>query len=161
MVKIADGTDNSDPRRFGETRSKGGYPFLELQLVWFHERWQADARGLGDRAGAATANLRRLARIVAENGVVTREQLSAFSLGATTRRLIDQSRGIWNPRDMSATLAVVPSPDGPYADAEVEGGRFRYDYRAGSTGGDNTKLRAAYELQLPIILLPKIDNGVY
>ncbi len=29
MVKIADGADNSDPRRFGETRSKGGYPFLE------------------------------------------------------------------------------------------------------------------------------------
>nr|MBA2530653.1 HNH endonuclease [Nocardioidaceae bacterium] len=102
-----------------------------------------------------------LARIVAENGVVTREQLSAFSLGATTRRLIDQSRGIWNPRDMSATLAVVSSPDGPYADVEVEGGLFRYDYRAGSTGGDNTKLRAAYELQLPIILLLKIDNGVY
>jgi len=102
-----------------------------------------------------------LARIVAENGVVTREQLSAFSLGATTRRLIDQSRGIWNPRDMSATLAVVSSPDGPYADAEVEGGLFRYDYRAGSTGGDNTKLRAAYELQLPIILLRKIGNGVY
>lgn len=101
-----------------------------------------------------------LANVVANTGVVTREQLSAFPVAGTPRRLIDQSRGIWNPRELAATLAVVSSPDGPYADAELEGGLFRYDYRAGSTGGDNTKLRAAYELQLPIILLRKIDNGV-
>ncbi len=56
---------------------------------------------------------------------------------------------------------MVSSPDGPYEDAAIEGGLFRYDYRAGSTGGDNTKLLAAYELQLPIILLRKVDNGVY
>jgi hypothetical protein len=63
-----------------------------------------------------------LARVVAEQGVVTREQLSAFPVGDTTRRLIDQSRGIWNPRDLAASLAVVSSPNGPYADVEVEGG---------------------------------------
>jgi len=102
-----------------------------------------------------------LARVVAEKGVVTRDQLSAFPVGDSTRRLIDQSRGIWNPRDLAASLAVVSSPHGPYADAEVEGGLFRYDYRAGSTAGDNTKLRAAYEFELPIILLRKIDRGVY
>jgi putative restriction endonuclease len=102
-----------------------------------------------------------LAQVVAERGVVTRDQLSAFPVGDTSRRLIDQSRGIWNPRDLMASLAVVSSPHGPYADAEVEGGLFRYDYRAGSTGGDNTKLRAAFEHQLPIILLRKLERGVY
>ena len=68
---------------------------------------------------------------------------------------------IWNPRDLAATLAVVSSPDGRYADAEVEGGLFRYDYRAGSDQGDNAKLRRAYELGLPIILLRKLSNNVY
>lgn len=102
-----------------------------------------------------------LATVVAESGVVTREQLSTFPVGGTTVRLIDQSRGIWNPRSMAATLSVVSSPDGPYADRDVQGGLFRYDYRAGSIEGDNTKLRRAHELGLPIILLRKIENGVY
>src|SRR4051794_609080 len=101
-------------------------------------------------------------RMAATGGSVTRAQLSDFPVGdGSTRRLIDTSKGIWNPRDLSATLAVASSPDGPYADREVEGGLFRYDYRAGSDQGDNAKLRRAYELELPVILLRKIDNGVY
>ena len=102
-----------------------------------------------------------LAEEVAESGSLTRDQLSNFKVGSDTRRLIDMSRGIRNPKEMSATLAVVSSPDGPYADSEVEGGLFRYDYRSGSTAGDNTKLRRARELDLPIILLRKIETGVY
>ena len=102
-----------------------------------------------------------LAAVVADRAVVTRDELSAFNVGGQTRRLIDQSRGIWNPRDLAATLSVVSSPDGPYDDSEIDGARFMYDYRAGSTSGDNTKLRVAYEQQLPIILLRKIANGVY
>lgn len=106
--------------------------------------------------------MQRLAEVTAKNGgVVNRSELSAFALGGTSRRLIDQSRGIWNPRDLQATLSIVSSPDGPYADREVDGGLFRYDYRAGSTAGDNTKPRRAYELGLPIILLRKIATGVY
>ena len=102
-----------------------------------------------------------LAPVVAEHGAVTRAQLSAFPVGGMTRRLIDQSRGIWNPQSLTATLSVVSSPDGPYSDREVEGGFLHYDYRAGSIEGDNAKLRRAYELGLPIIFLRKIDNGVY
>ena len=100
-------------------------------------------------------------RTVHNGGVLSRTELSSFSLGNTTRRLIDTSKGIWNPRDLTATLTIVSSPDGPYDDAEVEGGLFRYDYRAGSDAGDNTKLRRAAELGLPLILLRKIDPGVY
>jgi putative restriction endonuclease len=102
-----------------------------------------------------------LARVVADNGVVTRDQLSAFPVAGVNRRLVDQSRGIWNPHQLRATLSVVSSPTGPYADSELDGGLFRYDYRAGSLDGDNTKLRRAYELQLPIILLRKLEPNVY
>ncbi len=95
-------------------------------------------------------------------GFLTREQLSAFELpDGRRRRLIDTSRGIWNPRELPATLSVVSSPTGPYADREVRGGLFHYSYRAGSAEGDNRKLRAAGEHGLPIILLRKIEAGVY
>lgn len=100
-------------------------------------------------------------RTVRGGGFLSRAELSNFSLGDTTRRLIDTSKGIWNPRDLTATLTIVSSPDGPYDDAEIEGGLFRYDYRAGSDAGDNTKLRRAAELGLPLILLRKIAPGVY
>lgn len=104
----------------------------------------------------------RLAERTAHNGgFVTRQELSNFELPGSTRRLIDTSKGIWNPRDLVATLSVVSSPDGPYADRDIEGGLFRYDYRAGSTAGDNTKLRRAAEYGLPLILLRKIATGVY
>jgi putative restriction endonuclease len=69
--------------------------------------------------------------------------------------------GIWNPQDLSATLTIVSSPDGPYNDKEAEGGFLRYDYRAGSDEGNNTKLRRAFELGMPLILLRKISDGVY
>lgn len=95
-------------------------------------------------------------------GFVSRASLSAFPMGdGTTRRLVDTSKGIWNPRDLAATLAVVSAPDGPYEDGEVVGGLFRYAYRAGSDEGDNTKLRRALEFGLPIILLRKVDAGVF
>ena len=98
-----------------------------------------------------------LTKSVSEAGTLTREQLSAVDLGFETRRVIDQSRGIWNPKDLQATLSVLSSPSGPYEDEALEGSLYRYDYRAGSTAGDNTKLRRAYELGLPIILLRKIN----
>jgi putative restriction endonuclease len=75
--------------------------------------------------------------------------------------VIDQSRGIWNPRDLQATLSVLSTPSGPYDDAALDGSVFRYDYRAGSTDGDNRKLRRAHELGLPIILLRKVGADAF
>jgi putative restriction endonuclease len=103
----------------------------------------------------------RLAEIVAERGVVKRDELEALQVGNQTRRIIDRSRGIWNPHDLLATLSVISNPEGPYADAHVGESLFAYDYRAGSTDGDNRKLRSAFELQLPIILLRTIRPGVF
>lgn len=95
-------------------------------------------------------------------GTLGYQELNAFDIGdGAVRRLRDTSRGIWNPKDLAGTLTIVSSPDGPYDDSAVEGGYFRYDYRAGSDDGDNAKLRAAAEHGLPLILLRKIDSGVY
>ena len=107
--------------------------------------------------------MHRLAARTAESGgFLTRTELSDFEVApGQRRRLMDTSKGIWNPRDLSATLSIVSSPDGPYDDRDVEGGLFRYDYRAGSIQGDNAKLRRAGELGLPLILLRKVANGVY
>lgn len=102
-----------------------------------------------------------VAALTATQGYVTRHQLSALRVGDEVRRVIDSSRGIWNPRDLRATLSIVFSPDGPYDDHELDGALFRYAYRAGSSEGDNTKLRRARELELPLILLRKIEVGIY
>lgn len=102
-----------------------------------------------------------LTEATSEAGTVTREQLSSIDLGFETRRLIDQSRGIWNPRDLQATLSVLSTPSGPYDDEALDGSVFRYDYRAGSTDGDNRKLRRAFELGMPIILLRKVEAGAF
>lgn len=101
-------------------------------------------------------------RAAKNGGVVSRTELGDFSIGAgITRRLIDAGgAGIWNPRDLAATLTIVSSPDGPYEDRDLGGGLLRYEYRAGSEQGQNTKLRRALELGLPLILLRKISPGV-
>ncbi|HVF03654.1 MAG TPA: HNH endonuclease [Frankiaceae bacterium] len=108
------------------------------------------------------AIMERLREVTADTaGEITWNALSTFEVAPNQpRRLINQS-GIWNPTDLSATLTIISSPYGPYADEEVEGGLLRYDYRAGSTAGQNTKLRRAMELQLPVILLRKIKPGVF
>lgn len=117
----------------------------------------ADEALLRERIMASLA-----AQTAVNGGVMTRPELSAFRISdSESRRLIDASKGIWNPRDLQATLSVLSSPDGPYDDTEVEGGLFRYDYRSGSSVGDNAKLRSAAELELPIILLRKIHVGVF
>jgi putative restriction endonuclease len=99
--------------------------------------------------------------IAKTGGVVTRKELSAFMVDGEPRRLIDQSKGIWNPRGMDATLSILSSPDGPYRDDDLGGGLIHYAYRAGNDDGDNLKLRRACELAVPIILLQKIEQGVF
>jgi putative restriction endonuclease len=103
----------------------------------------------------------RLAEIVAQHGVVTRTELESLRVGDETRRIIDRNRGIWNPQGLLATLSVVSNPEGPYADSHVGDSLFAYDYRSGSIDGDNRKMRRAYELGLPIILLRTIRAGVF
>lgn len=93
---------------------------------------------------------------------LTRAEIEAFPInGGATMRLIDASRGIWNPRTFDATLAILSSPEGPYGDEEVAPGVWAYHYRVGSVDGDNRKLRRAFELQVPVIMWRKITKGVF
>ncbi|MFR9752008.1 HNH endonuclease [Nocardia sp. 004] len=101
----------------------------------------------------------RLARRVEEKGALTREELTEFEVGAETYRLIDRNKGIWNPAQLAATLSILSKPDSPYEDAEFSDSLYAYAYREGSVQGDNTKLRRAYELNMPIILLRWIKIG--
>lgn len=93
--------------------------------------------------------------------VFTMQQLAEFDLDGTPTRLIANSRGIWNPRHLDVTLAVVTSADGPYEDREIAPGVWRYDYEGTSHGGSNTKLRRALETGTPIILFRKIATNTY
>ena len=97
----------------------------------------------------------------ARGGILTSTELAGISVAGEPHRVVDRAKGIWNPRYLDATLSVVSSPDGPYNDREVEGGFIHYEYEAGGTAGNNTKLRRAFELQLPIIFLKKIGKGAY
>ncbi|WP_328397751.1 HNH endonuclease [Nocardia sp. NBC_00416] len=98
---------------------------------------------------------------VDENGMMTRNQLSKFEVEGEIYRLIDHSRGIRNPKDMNGTLSIMSNPNGKYADEEIGGSLFSYDYREGSDANDNRKLRQAYDLKLPFILLRKIVPNIY
>jgi len=101
-------------------------------------------------------------RAEAAGGVVTRLELEAFHYAGEQLKLIDQSRGIRNPRQLSAALSILSQPHGPYDDVETEDGLLRYAYRDGSPdSGDNRKLRRAGEAGLPLILLRGIEPGVF
>ena len=103
------------------------------------------------------------AHLAASGGTITRDELSPFFVDrGLSLRLIDHSRGIWNPSGFQATLSVISDPRGVYDDRDdALGGLFRYSYRAGSIDGDNRKLRQAFALSLPIVLLRKIATGLF
>jgi putative restriction endonuclease len=96
-------------------------------------------------------------------GVVTRPELEAFTLPTGEQlKLIDQSRGIRNPRQLDATLSILSRPGSPYDDVPTDDGLLHYAYRSGDVdSGDNRKLRRAVELQVPVILLEGISAGVF
>jgi len=97
----------------------------------------------------------------ASGGVITRAQLEDFRPDGTQLKLIAPMQGINNPKTLAATISVVSSPRGPYADGSPSDGIWRYAYEGTTPGRTNIKLRRAYELGLPILYLEKISDGVY
>lgn len=116
-----------------------------------------------DEIGVREAAMFYVASCAARSGgVITRTELEAFTYQGEQLKLIDQSRGIRNPRQLDATLTILTQPRGPYDDADIEGGRLRYAYRTGRPDvGDNRKLRRAADLALPLILLRGLEAGVF
>lgn len=109
-----------------------------------------------------------IARVILERaeqrgGFLAWSELEALGMpDGSVRRVVDPGRGgIWNPSDLEATLSIVTSPDGPYADQELDGGHLRYHYQSGPEGGKNLKLRRAMELGYPILRFQKISKATY
>ena len=102
----------------------------------------------------------------AHDGMLSRQELSEFVYQEEVVRLIDPQGGIWNPGAswtaspaLSATLSINTTLSGIYDDQEVADGLWRYDYQSGGVEGKNTKLRKAWELQLPIIWFRQQELG--
>lgn len=98
----------------------------------------------------------------ANGGEVTRHQLEQFTHGGEQIKLLDIGRGIRNPRQLAATLTIMTSTRSRYDDTPGVEGLLRYAIRDGELGeGDNRKLRAAYELGLPLIWFHAVRDGVF
>jgi putative restriction endonuclease len=109
---------------------------------------------------AAMVFVRSLA--AAGGGTVTRGQLQQFAYLGEPIKLLDTGRGIRNPRQLVATLTILTSAGSRYDDTPGPEGLLRYAIRDGELGqGDNRKLRAAFELALPIIWFHGVRDGVF
>lgn len=99
---------------------------------------------------------------LAVKGYVTYKELEAVTLPTgATQRVIDRQRGIWNPANLAATLSIKTTPNGPYDDADLDGGLFVYSYEKEGRGSRNAKLKLAYQHELPLILFRQIGSGTY
>jgi putative restriction endonuclease len=97
-----------------------------------------------------------------DGGMVTRKDLEAFTFHGRRLPLLDQSRGIRNPAELPATLSILTTARSPYDDTAGAEGLLRYALRAGDpAGGDNRKLRRAYELGVPLIWFRQVAAGVF
>jgi putative restriction endonuclease len=127
--------------------------------VWGIEEEQALREDLIDKV---------IAKANEGDGMLSRTELGSFEYAGQRIRVIDIQGGIWNPGaswplgdQLRATLSINTTTSGKYADQEVSGGLWRYDYQAGGTAGKNTKMRKAMELQLPLIWFRQQDSGRY
>lgn len=104
-----------------------------------------------------------LKRAEERGGYLSWSELEAVTLpDGSIKRAVDPGRGgIWNPSELDATLSIVTSPDGPYADQELAGGLLTYHYQSGPVNGKNLKLRRAMELGYPVIRFQKIAKATY
>lgn len=123
-------------------------------------------RDISEEMERRLALIHALTEEFAQKAVLTSSLLGHFDFGFGPERIIANQRGIWNPKDYSATLAIVSDPQGRYDDGDMGDGLYRYSYEDQPSGkdprgGSNIKLRAAMELQLPIIMLRKIGSGQY
>lgn len=113
--------------------------------------WQTAGVDLGAERAFREQIFIQLTELLAVKPILQRRDLEYFELDGAHCRIADRSKGIWNPRDLMATLSILSTPDSSYPDVDLGDGLFAYAYREGSTDGDNTKLRRAFELKLPVI----------
>jgi len=133
---------------FHESRCQA-VPVATVDLVWEH--------ALREAAMTFVARLR-----AATDNRITRDELQQFRFRGENVKLLDTGRGIRNPRQLAATLTIMTSPRSKYDDTPGPEGLLRYAIREGELGsGDNRKLRAAFELRLPLIWFNAVAPGVF
>lgn len=119
---------------------------------------------LSQELSKRNALMHALASEFAGSPTLTREWLSKLDFGWGPERIIDTSKGIWNPRTYAATLTIVSDPDSEYDDGDHGSSLYRYSYEKRPVGqdprgGSNSKLREAMNLQLPVVMLRKVAGG--
>jgi putative restriction endonuclease len=105
--------------------------------------------------------MRDLEMIFSRKGFVTREDLSDYKIDGQPFKLVDQSRGIWNPQFLDSTLSIISDPNSHYRDNHRDDGLIEYAYQKGNIEGVNAKMRVAMANADPIILLTKIAPGIF
>jgi putative restriction endonuclease len=87
--------------------------------------------------------------------------LQGFSYLGERVPLLSQ-QGIFKPRLCSLPLSIRTSPDGPYSDTLGSDGRLHYKYRGTDPAHrDNSGLREAMRLQVPLVYLFGVAEGRY
>ncbi|HUZ09367.1 MAG TPA: HNH endonuclease [Acidimicrobiales bacterium] len=105
--------------------------------------------------------------------LVRQDDLTGFTFGGTSVRLMATQQGIWKPRQLNAALSFrtvyVEDPRRrPYEDGIGPDGYLRYKWRFTDPGDrgnydrpDNRALRNAMNRGLPLILFEGVASGVY
>lgn len=92
---------------------------------------------------------------------LSRAELGNYHFGNERIPLLDTARGIRNPRDFDSTLTIMSSVKSPYGDETITpDGIVRYAYQS-RDGGDNVKLRRAFEQKDPLVYLQGIRPGAF
>jgi putative restriction endonuclease len=91
---------------------------------------------------------------------VTRDELVNYHYRDERIPLLDTARGIRNPADFSSSLTIMTSFDSPYADTFTPDGFVHYSYQT-RDGGDNRKLRRAFEQKDALVYLHGMRPGAY
>lgn len=92
---------------------------------------------------------------------LSRNELEGYTFDGERIPLLDTARGIRNPRDFDATLTVMTSSKSHGYDDEIRpDGLVRYSYQS-KDGGDNVKLRRAYEQNEPLVYFHGVRSGYF
>jgi len=92
---------------------------------------------------------------------LTRTELENYHYLNERIPLLDTARGIRNHRDFSSSLTIMTSVKSPYGEeTSTADGIVRYAYQL-KEGGDNVKLRRAYEQQDPLVYFQGVRPGAF
>jgi putative restriction endonuclease len=100
-------------------------------------------------------------RLAAGSYELSRAELESYSYLGERIPLLDRSRGIRNPGDFDSTLSIMTGAKGnSYEDEIRPDGLVKYSYQS-REGGDNVKLRRAYENGDPLVYFHGMRPGYY